>query len=370
MQRLAALTGLDHCSLAPALGTAAVTSFLAIVACVSYPAIIFSGELEPLLPYGIGVFFLSATLIGGTVALTSSYQGSLGYAQSEPAVIVGLIAASMAAILRSEGQPELILPTVLAVILTGAIGCGLFFVFLGSFRLGNLIRFIPFPVMGGFLAGIGWLLGLAALSSMAGVRLKPANAMELLSAGMAVKWLPGVAAGTLLWALQTWRRHAGNLPLVLGGTLLLFWIAVGLGDAKAVGIEPVFPSAGAQRFKIPVALLGMTGERAVVHVEPRRGISFDVEAARESGRHPSSDVALERQGSAHLEQFAARLQTDLFGEFEVDRRGFEHPPVHVTSAFAAHHVEGGLEHRRTDGRHVVAVVGMHDEVEAPTVVAT
>ena len=231
MQRLAALTGLDHCSLAPALGTAAVTSFLAIVACVSYPAIIFSGELEPLLPYGIGVFFLSATLIGGTVALTSSYQGSLGYAQSEPAVIVGLIAASMAAILRSEGQPELILPTVLAVILTGAIGCGLFFVFLGSFRLGNLIRFIPFPVMGGFLAGIGWLLGLAALSSMAGVRLKPANAMELLSAGMAVKWLPGVAAGTLLWALQTWRRHAGNLPLVLGGTLLLFWIAVGLGDA-------------------------------------------------------------------------------------------------------------------------------------------
>ena len=29
---------------------------------------------------------------------------------------------------------------------------------LGSFRLGNLIRFIPFPVMGGFLAGIGWEL--------------------------------------------------------------------------------------------------------------------------------------------------------------------------------------------------------------------
>ncbi len=231
MRGLAMLTGIERNSLLPALGTAAVTSFLSIVACVSYPAIIFSGELEPLLPAGIGVFFLSAAILGGIVALTSSYPGSVGYAQSEPAVVVGLIAASIAAILRTEGQPELILPTVLAAIVTGAVACGLFFVFLGTFRLGNLIRFIPFPVMGGFLAGIGWLLALAALSSMAGVRLKPGNAMDFLSGTLLAKWLPGVAAGTALWALQTFRRHAGNLPGVLGATLLLFWVGVGLGDA-------------------------------------------------------------------------------------------------------------------------------------------
>ena len=29
---------------------------------------------------------------------------------------------------------------------------------LGVFRLGNLVRFVPFPVVGGFLAGTGWLL--------------------------------------------------------------------------------------------------------------------------------------------------------------------------------------------------------------------
>jgi sulfate permease, SulP family len=69
------------------------------------------------------------------------------------------------------------------------------------------------------------------LSSMAGMRLQPGNAMEFLSAGVVAKWLPGVIAGATLWALQTWRRHAGNLPAVLGGTMLLFWIAVGLDDA-------------------------------------------------------------------------------------------------------------------------------------------
>ena len=42
------------------------------------------------------------------------------------------------------------------------------FLVLGTFRLGNLARFIPYPVIGGFLAGTGWLLmkgGLAVAAS-------------------------------------------------------------------------------------------------------------------------------------------------------------------------------------------------------------
>ena len=36
--------------------------------------------------------------------------------------------------------------------------CGVVFLWLGSRRRGNLIRFVPYPVVGGFLAGTGWLL--------------------------------------------------------------------------------------------------------------------------------------------------------------------------------------------------------------------
>jgi SulP family sulfate permease len=41
----------------------------------------------------------------------------------------------------------------LATVLTG-----IAFLLLGYFKLGNLVRFIPYPVMGGFLAATGWLL--------------------------------------------------------------------------------------------------------------------------------------------------------------------------------------------------------------------
>ncbi len=36
--------------------------------------------------------------------------------------------------------------------------CGVVFLWLGSRRRGDLIRFVPYPVVGGFLAGTGWLL--------------------------------------------------------------------------------------------------------------------------------------------------------------------------------------------------------------------
>lgn len=227
-QHSSVVAGVDRGRLAPALATAAVASFLSVVACVSYPAIVFTGDLAAYLPAGIGVAFLTAAILGGMVAATSSYPGSIGYAQSEPAVVIGVIVTSMAATLAGSGHADRILPTALAVLATAALACGAFFVFLGAFRLGNLIRYIPFPVMGGFLAGIGWLLGKAALSSMTGLRLEMSNAAELLSATMLAKWLPGAGAGAALWALQTWRPRTGNLPAVLGATLLAFWLIVAL----------------------------------------------------------------------------------------------------------------------------------------------
>ncbi len=35
---------------------------------------------------------------------------------------------------------------------------GITFLAIGTFKRGNLIRFVPYPVVGGFLAGTGWLL--------------------------------------------------------------------------------------------------------------------------------------------------------------------------------------------------------------------
>ena len=48
--------------------------------------------------------------------------------------------------------------TVVVAIGMTSLATGAFFLLLSTLRLGNLVRFVPYPVVGGFLAGTGWLL--------------------------------------------------------------------------------------------------------------------------------------------------------------------------------------------------------------------
>jgi SulP family sulfate permease len=222
--------GIDRANAGLALLTASVTTFIAIVNSISFPTIIFTGPIAAYLPIGIGLAFVSAAVIGAVMALGSSYKGTVAYTQSQPLVILGLIVGPMAATLHARGADDQIVPTMFAAIALGSLVCGAFLLALGYFRLGNLIRYIPFPVMGGFLAGIGWLLLTAGIASMAGITLHHDNFTDLAAPGVLEKWLPAVLIGVGLRYLQTQRPHVANLPVALLATTAAFWIvAVLLG---------------------------------------------------------------------------------------------------------------------------------------------
>ena len=69
---------------------------------------------------------------------------------------------------------------------------------MGSLRLGKLVRFIPYPVVGGFLAGTGWLIIKFAFAMTAGVELSISNLTFLLDQSNFVRWFPGLLFGLLL----------------------------------------------------------------------------------------------------------------------------------------------------------------------------
>ena len=70
---------------------------------------------------------------------------------------------------------------------------GVFFFVLGRFRLGGLVRYLPYPVIGGFLAGTGWLLVRGSVGVMADVPLGFAMLGALASPEVAVRWLADTA---------------------------------------------------------------------------------------------------------------------------------------------------------------------------------
>ena len=80
----------------------------------------------------------------------------VGSVQDAAAAVLALVATTTA--LDAFGSLDRAFLTVVAATMIVTLATGVTFALLGVFRLGNLVRFVPYPVVGGFLAGTGWLL--------------------------------------------------------------------------------------------------------------------------------------------------------------------------------------------------------------------
>jgi SulP family sulfate permease len=138
-------------------GTLAIGLVQAIVnglLTVALMTLVFQGSLEDALPIGIGVGLAGSAVIGVVVAFGSSFPGTYAGIQDASAAILGLSAASIASQLAGQAATE----TVLAMLAVTSLATGLVFMALGYFGLGDIARFMPFPVIGGLLAGTGYLI--------------------------------------------------------------------------------------------------------------------------------------------------------------------------------------------------------------------
>jgi sulfate permease, SulP family len=139
-----------------------------LIGATALAALIFSGELAGGLPVGIGILLFSAAAVGVVVGATSSYPGAVAQPQDGAAAILGLLALSVYAALPPALPYEQKLVSVFVAIGATTLVTGLFFLALGGLRLGGLVRFVPYPVVGGFLAGSGWLFIKGSLTVMVG----------------------------------------------------------------------------------------------------------------------------------------------------------------------------------------------------------
>ena len=186
----------------------AMANSLLIIALTS---LIFRGEVEEALPLGIGFSLVGSAVLALVIAFGSSFPGIYAGVQDASAAILGLSTASIAA---SVVGPEVI-DTVLAMIAVTSLATGLAFLLMGYFGFGEIARFVPFPVIGGLLAGTGYLI-LAGSIAILGV----GSVDDLITGDSLATFLPGVAlAGSFFIASR--RRMASSIYLVLlaGGVI-------------------------------------------------------------------------------------------------------------------------------------------------------
>jgi SulP family sulfate permease len=234
-----------------------ITGTLIISFGISLAALIFAGDLGRQLPAGIGVVLASTFVAGIIVALLSSYKPAIAAPQENTSVILALVAASIA---KEMPPGPGVLPTIIAALGVTSVATGVLFFLVGTFRLGKIVRFIPYPVVGGFLAGTGWLLVQGSLGVMSGLTVTFDNTLQLFAPGVMLTWLPGLCFGLGLTGVLRRRHHFLILPGMLVGGIAVFYAVLvlfgpGVSGAMSSGwLLGPFPSGGFWPPIVPSAL--------------------------------------------------------------------------------------------------------------------
>src|SRR5581483_11655253 len=118
--------------------------------------------------------------------------------------MTGILASSMAEhILASNPSASVLEPVLLtmamASVLTGVVLCGF-----GMTRMGRAIRYVPYPVVGGFLGATGCLILLGAVRVITGYRLTFSTLAQFEDPIVAIKL--AAACGMALILYLTWHR--------------------------------------------------------------------------------------------------------------------------------------------------------------------
>ena len=106
----------------------------------------------------------------------------------------------------------------------GSLIVGLFFYILGRFKLGELVRYIPFPVVGGFLAGTGGLIVKFSFTMMTDLDLNLPTIFLLFGENIFLLWFPGFIFAVVLLLATRWFSHYLFTPGILFGGIILFYI--------------------------------------------------------------------------------------------------------------------------------------------------
>jgi SulP family sulfate permease len=239
-------------SYVPEIVAGTVSALVLVALSGSFGLLIFNGQLTPFASFGITISLISAALIGGWVSLRSDYRGVIAIPQDRIAPVLGFMSASIMSIMQTRPQEEMVGTVIAAIALTSII-TGMVLYTLGRLRLGDLIRSIPYPVIGGFLAGSGWLLCAGSIKVMTGESFTLADPLRLYRSGDIHLWLPCAGFGLTIFVLSLRVRHWSVLPgCIISGIVLFYlwleflsgasfelaqyykWVMVSLGEQQAM----------------------------------------------------------------------------------------------------------------------------------------
>lgn len=204
-----------------------ISGLVTLTYSVSYAALIFSGDMSEYLSLGVGTALISAAVVAFIVALRSSLSFAIAGPDSNASAILALMVSAL--VINMQGDTSTtIASTVFLAMLLSTLLVGLVQFLIGKLQLGYLVRFIPYPVLGGFLAGTGWLIAKGAFTVMTGVSVNLDNLSTLFAPELLWHLTAGVTFAIVLKLSLSRFQHFLIFPglLISGIVLTHLWLLI------------------------------------------------------------------------------------------------------------------------------------------------
>jgi SulP family sulfate permease len=240
----------------------AAASVLTATFGLSYSLLIFAGPLSPYLSYGVATTFISSAILGAVIALRSSFPFAIAAPESSTAAMTGILASSLVERMASVDPSTPVLAPVLITFSLGSIATGLVLCGFGLSRMGRAIRYVPYPVVGGFLGATGCLILLGAIRVITGHRLQLSTLDEFVSVMTGYELAAAAAMALVLYL--TW--HRSRTPFGLPAILIIGTLAAHVAFRLA-GVTPIEAQALGWTFQPPpqISLLFPWSAAAIQH---------------------------------------------------------------------------------------------------------
>jgi len=211
-----------------------IAGLVTLITSVSFAALMFSGKLAPFISSGITILIATAVVGGSIFSLFSSCRPLVAMPDDDTAPILALMVTMVVAGFPAGTPAEVLFVTAYGALACTAVLTGLALALLGIFRLGSLVRFLPYSVMGGYFAGAGLLLIQGALRVVSDLPLESAaDFLGLVEPDILWRWVPAVlAAAFIRWAILHWFKSLA-MPLAIFALLGVFF-----ATAALLGLSP------------------------------------------------------------------------------------------------------------------------------------
>ncbi|MBP6682307.1 MAG: SLC26A/SulP transporter family protein [Halioglobus sp.] len=211
-----------------------IAGLVTLITSVSFAALMFNGKLAPFISSGITILIATAVVGGSIFSLFSSCRPLVAMPDDDTAPILALMVTMVVAGFPAGTPAEVLFVTAYGALACTAVLTGLALALLGIFRLGSLVRFLPYSVMGGYFAGAGLLLIQGALRVVSDLPLQSAaDFMGLVEPDILWRWLPAVlAAAFIRWAILHWFKSLA-MPAAIFVLLGVFF-----ATAALLGLSP------------------------------------------------------------------------------------------------------------------------------------